>query len=228
MSDNNVKFTNDIKVISDSIAVQLFSLFYHYFLSSNNNYIEKYHDLMKVLKQNGNRIDGAAMAAIFELINTVPIAEIRSYFNSVFIGLPESLLQEDELLPMEEDFFENEYPQFRHALLKENFSVKDVQHFQGQLSEFSRLINPILVEMELACNEAGMAYFQKNRTDHLRIETAGKFFGAMNKKSNSNEQIFDSLFRYCVGWQRLIEALRDHARELYNIYHTFFYKGADS
>ncbi len=45
------KAADDIKLVSDTITVQVFSSFYHYFLSINNTYIEKYHNLMAILRR---------------------------------------------------------------------------------------------------------------------------------------------------------------------------------
>jgi hypothetical protein len=202
MSDQSAKFTNDIRIIGDTITVQFFSLFYHHFLSANNNYIEKYHELMRILKRNGDRIDGDSRGAIFDVAGTVPLADIRNFLHAAFTETPEMMLAEDELLPLEEEFFRERDPQFRRLLLRENFPVKDVSLFRRQLISFSRLTEPILTEMEKAGRETEILLRRRN-------------YG----------QLFDVLFRYCVSWQNLIDVLKNHARELYGIYHSFFMQG---
>jgi hypothetical protein len=55
------------------------------------------------------------------------------------------------------------------------------------------------------------------------MEKAGREMEILLRRRNG--QLFDVLFRYCVSWQNLIDVLKNHARELYGIYHSFFMQG---
>jgi hypothetical protein len=148
------------------------------------------------------------------------------------------MLEEDELLPAEEDFFRDRYPQFRSLLLRKNFSERDVREFQARLYGFSRLINPTLSEMERICRMEELLLGKKNAVGcaaaYIGDGTGGIFSGfSFGRKSpkrpektdNINNELFDLVFRYCVCWQNLVDTLKNHARELYQIYHGFFEKG---
>jgi hypothetical protein len=193
---------------------------------------------MNVLKRNGGCADDLVLDELFHVAGMAPIAEIKSFLNSALIQLPAAMLEEDELLPLEEDLFRDRYPQFRALFLKENFSERDVHEFQARLYEFSRLITPTLSEMERISRDEELVlsrkYTASSVSAYIADGTGGIFSGFPFGKKGSqkpektdkvNDELFDLVFRYCVCWQNLIDTLKNHARELYQIYHGFFMQG---